>query len=146
MDLSPISHTIAALALAMTFGGMTFFSAVVAPLVFSKLPFDVAGGFIRQVFPWYYLSMGGTMLVALAALTLGTDDKLSWQVGLTTLVLGGFILARQVLMPLINQARDAEVAGDIQAGRRFNHLHRLSVILNGMQWFAVLALLIGILL
>lgn len=37
-------------------GAMLFFSCVMVPLIFTKLDADVAGRFIRQVFPWYYLS------------------------------------------------------------------------------------------
>jgi hypothetical protein len=59
-----LSYLVATLALALTFGGMTFFSAVMAPLVFDKLPLKVAGPFIRQVFPWYYLTMGVAVLIA----------------------------------------------------------------------------------
>ena len=44
---------LAGLALALTWGGMTFFSAVMAPLVFTKLPLETAGAFIREVFPWH---------------------------------------------------------------------------------------------
>ena len=69
----PISQVVTGLSLALTFGGMTFFSAVMAPLVFTKLPFDTAGAFIRQVFPWYYATMGATTLVALLALLLGAS-------------------------------------------------------------------------
>jgi hypothetical protein len=145
MEQQTISHLIAGLALATTFGGMTFFSAVMAPLVFMKLPMDVAGGFIRQVFPWYYLSMGSTALVALVAWSLGSGGILTWQAGLITLVLAGFVFVRQILMPLINQARDAQLAGEKQASRRFNQLHRLSVIINALQWLAVLIVLIGVL-
>jgi hypothetical protein len=145
MEQQTISHLIAGLALATTFGGMTFFSAVMAPLVFTKLPIDVAGGFIRQVFPWYYLSMGASVLIALAALILAAGGTLTWQAGLITLVLAGFVYVRQVLMPLINRARDAQLAGETPASRRFNQLHRLSVIINGVQWLAVLAALIGVL-
>ena len=59
MELSTVNHLVAALALALTFGGMTFFSAVFTPLVFAKLSMKIAGPFIRQVFPWYYLTIGG---------------------------------------------------------------------------------------
>jgi len=57
------------------------------------------------------------------------------------MTLAGFVLARQVLMPMINRARDAEVAGDAGAGSRFQRLHRLSVAFNGVQWLAILAAL-----
>jgi len=62
MEPVTVSHLLSALALSLTFGGMTFFSAVVAPLVFTKLRPDIAGSFIREIFPWYYLSMGSARL------------------------------------------------------------------------------------
>jgi len=140
-----ISQLVAALALAITFGGMTFFSAVMTPLVFAKLPLKVAGPFIREVFPWYYLTMGVTILAALAALILAAGGKPTWEVALAALVLAGFAIARQLLMPLINRARDAELAGDFGAARRFRRLHLVSVVINAVQWLAVLAALILVL-
>lgn len=145
MEQSTISYLIAALALALTFGGMTFFSAVIAPLVFAKLPLKIAGPFIRQVFPWYYLSMGVTILIALIALILGAGGSATWEVALAIGVLAGFAFARQVLMPLINRARDREIAGEFGAAHRFRRLHLVSVIINGFQWLAVLAVLIRVL-
>ena len=145
MEQIPVSHIITGLALALTFGGMTFFSGIMAPLVFTKLPIETAGTFIRQLFPWYYLTMGVTTVVALVGLALGTSGIASLEAGLTALVLLGFVYARQSLMPMINRARDAELAGDSEAGARFTRLHRLSVLINGLQWFAVLAALILVL-
>ena len=124
----PISQLVAGLALALTFGGMTFFSAVLTPLVFTKLPLKVAGPFIRQVFPWYYLSMGVTVLVALAALLLAAGGKPTWEVALAALVLAGF-----------------GIAGHYAAARRFRRLHLVSVVINAFQWLAVLAALIMVL-
>ena len=145
MEQIPVTHIITGLALALTFGGMTFFSGVMAPLVFTKLPIETAGTFIRALFPWYYLSMGLATLIALVALVFGTSGIASWEAGLTALVLLGFVYARQSLMPMINNARDAELAGDNAAGARFTRLHRLSVLINGLQWIAVLAALILVL-
>ena len=145
MEQSTLSYLIAVLALALTFGGMTFFSAVITPLVFSKLPLKIAGPFIRQVFPWYYLSMGATILIALIALILGAGGGATWEVILATAVLAGFAFAQEVLMPLINRARDREIAGEFGAGRRFRRLHLASVIINGFQWLAVLVVLIRVL-
>ena len=145
MEQSTISYLIAALALALTFGGMTFFSAVITPLVFTKLPMKTAGPFIRQVFPWYYLSMGVTVLIALVALIPGAGGSATWEVALATAVLAGFAFARQVLMPLINRVRDREIAGEYGAARRFRRLHLVSVVINGFQLLAVLAVLIGVL-
>jgi hypothetical protein len=62
MIFDSVFQVSAGLTLALAFGGMTFFSAVMAPLVFTKLPFDTAGAFIRQVFPWYYLTIGAVSL------------------------------------------------------------------------------------
>jgi hypothetical protein len=134
-------EVLAGLALSLTFGGMTFFSAVMAPLVFTKLPFDTAGAFIREVFPWYYLSMGGSSLAALLLLLPGIGEGLAWPAALAGLALAGFLLARQWLMPTINRARDAQVQGDPAAGERFRRLHGLSVLINGVQWLAVLVAL-----
>ncbi|MBU6448624.1 MAG: DUF4149 domain-containing protein [Rhodospirillales bacterium] len=46
-------------------GGMLFFSAVMAPLVFTRLPMDVAGPFIRTAFPFLYAYCLATSGVAL---------------------------------------------------------------------------------
>lgn len=132
---------LAVLALALTWGGMTFFSAVMAPLVFTKLPYETAAAFIRAVFPWYYLTLGSTTLIALFLLLPGVGRGLAWPAALSALTLAGFVLARQVLMPQINRPRDGEVAGDREAGLRFQRLHRLSVVINGLQWLALLAAL-----
>jgi hypothetical protein len=45
---------VAVLGLALLVGGMVFFGAVVAPLVFTRLPATLAGVFIRGVFPFYF--------------------------------------------------------------------------------------------
>ena len=132
---------VAGLALALTFGGMTFFSAVMAPLVFAKLPFETAGAFIREVFPWYYLTMGASTLIALLTLLPMGGRGLAWPAALTGMTLAGFVVARQVLMPMINLARDAQAGGDAAAGERFKRLHGLSVLINGVQWLAVLTAL-----
>lgn len=137
MTFSIASHLAAGLALALAFGGMTFFSAVMAPLVFTKLPFETAGGFIRQVFPWYYLSIGVASSVAAVLLLLGAERLPALLAALTA---AGFWLAREVLMPRINAARDA---GEHAA---FNRLHRLSVVINGAQWLLLATALVLVLL
>jgi hypothetical protein len=142
MEHVQIPHLISALALSLTFGGMTFFSAVVAPLVFTRLHPETAGCFIRHLFPWYYLTMGVTTLLALVAMIPAQHGSLTWEAALTLFVLSGFILARQLLMPSINRARDEELAGREGAGLSFARLHRTSVLINGLQWLATLAALV----
>ena len=95
---APDPAVLAGLALALTWGGMTFFSAVMAPLVFTKLPFETAGAFIREVFPWYYLAMGLTTLLAVLLLLPGVGAGVGWPAALSAFALAGFVMA-QVLMP-----------------------------------------------
>lgn len=129
---------LALLPTAALFGGMLFFAGVFAPLVFMKLPFEVASGFIRKVFPAYYAA--GTAVAGVAGLlALGAD----WRDGAVLLfVAAGFLFARQGIMPAVNRARDAELAGDTAAGQRFAALHRASVVLNAVQLLAVLVVLV----
>lgn len=120
---------IALFAVALCLGGMVFFAACVAPLVFSRLPAEHAGRFIRALFPVYYLyilGLSGAAAVALWPLSHGASAMMA-AVALSTLWL------RQVLMKRINRLSDMAQAGDTRAGREFNRMHRLSVIMNVLQ-------------
>ncbi len=122
---------------ALLLGGMGFFAAVVAPLVFTRLPPPVAGPFIRQVFPVYYLWVGGLSAAAAVAL-------LPLSVPAAAILAGSAAMSwwlRQVLMPRINALSDASQRGDAQAGRAFHRMHRLSVIANALQLVAAAAVL-----
>ncbi|HEX4917625.1 MAG TPA: DUF4149 domain-containing protein [Limnobacter sp.] len=127
-------NVLTTLTLGALFGGMLMFSAVFAPLVFTKLPMAHAGPFIRAVFPWYYLYIVvlGLLSAVLAALAGGGLAVLlpSALVGLAS------VYTRQVLMPQINALRDRELAGDTQASASFNSKHRLSVMINTVQLLA----------
>jgi hypothetical protein len=136
MIFDSVFQVSAGLTLALAFGGMTFFSAVMAPLVFTKLPFDTAGAFIRQVFPWYYLTIGAVSALAAVLLLIGQAYGVALLAAVTAL---GFGYARQILMPKINAARDAGEEA------RFNRLHRFSVIINGAQWLMIAAALVTVL-
>ena len=129
-----LDHFLTVLPLLLTglvLGGMMLFAFVFAPLVFMKLPGEVAGGFIRQVFPVYYRVFAA--LSAFAALT-------AWG-HVEALVLGavaaGFLFAWLWLMPRINAASDASRGNPAAAGR-FGRLHRLSVAINAGQMITVL--------
>jgi len=124
---------ISLLATAALFGSMMFFSAVMAPLIFIKLGGEDAGRFIRQVFPWYYLVV--IALGAVAAVTLAFSRPVDGAI-LAAVACAG-VATRQGLMPMINRARDAMLAGDGASKRRFARLHRLSVWINGVQIIAV---------
>ena len=53
-----------------------------------------------------------------------------------------FLLARFVLLPIINRNRDAGQAGDLAAKTRFDVRHRASVVVNAVQMLAVVVVLV----
>lgn len=133
---------LSAFVVALLLGGMVYFAVVFAPLVFRHLPGEAAGGFIRRVFPVYYLV--SLMLAALAgvfALPVRPTEG-----AILLLVAAGFAFARQVLMPRINALRDLELAGEAAAGAQFVRLHRISVAINMMQMLAAALVLFGLML
>ena len=117
---------------ALLFGGMMLYSFGFAPLVFSSLPSDVAGKLLRKAFPHYYAFV--LLTAGLAAALLWQSNSLSSGLMAATAVMA--IIARQMLMPAINMARD------MGAKSRFNRLHGLSVALNMVQLAAVVAVLV----
>lgn len=110
--------------LALIIGGMFFFAAIMTPLVFTKLPPEISGPFIRQTFPVYSQAMAGMTLAA--AMFLWGFSESVYLVTVFTL----FIWAWLWLMPRINRYRDDHLQGNQKAGRTFNILHRLSVGVN----------------
>ena len=120
---------------------MVFFAFVYAPLVFIKLGTETGGRFIREVFPVYYVAMGVTSIAAAVLLAFAGAAR-----GADALAMAGtgvvFFLARFVLLPVINRNRDAGQAGDLAAKKRFDALHRASVVVNAVQMLAVLVVLV----
>ena len=124
----------------MLLGAMLFFPSVVAPVVFSSLPEAQAGVFLRSMFPRYYGFMIALSLIA-ALLFLVANDESAYQAAIVCLFVGVSTLwVRQWLLPRINAARDEQLAGNVDAGRRFDRDHKLSVGINMLQ----LGLLAGI--
>lgn len=120
---------IALFLVALLLGGMIFFAAVMAPLVFTRLPADQAGTFIRQVFPVYYVYVAA--LSAAASIALAAGHRLD--AALMALCAASTVWLRQGLMPMINQRSDAMRAGDASAKKGFDAMHRLSVVINFAQ-------------
>jgi len=131
MELFQVFQIAALFIIALIIGGMTFFAAIMTPLVFTKLPPETSGPFIREVFPVYSKVMAALTLLA-AVLLWG-----SYEAAALVVVFVLFIWAWLWLMPKINQYRDAELIGDKQAGKNFNLLHKLSVVVNLGQLVAV---------
>ena len=110
-------------------GTMMFFSFVMAPLIFTKLEGEVAGRFIRVVFPWYYLFLG--ILSLFSFITLLFANRI--EAIIMILFLLGVVVSRQIIMPKINIYRDLSVNNNRKAESMFNLLHRSSVGINFAQ-------------
>ena len=125
-------------------GGMLFFPSVVAPVVFKALPEEQAGTFLRAMFPRYYsfiIVLGVAACVSYALAESGSGGSvLAPTVGITGLLVVSTLWVKQSLLPKINAARDAELAGDASAGASFNTMHRLSVVINMVQLLVLLAI------
>lgn len=133
-----ILSAVALLAAALLLGGMAFFAAVLAPLVFTALPADAAGRFVRRLFPAYYLwVIASAATGALALLPLRLPDALG-----LGLVAASTVWLRQGLMPRINAMSDAAQNGDAGAKAGFARAHRLSVLVNVAQMLVALVVVL----
>lgn len=114
-------------------GGMLFFSAVMAPLVFTRLPLAIGGPFIRTAFPVLYLYCLITAgLSAFGYLLLGRG-RAALVPGVTIL---GTLWSWFWLMPRLDAWR---VAGNEAA---FARGHDVSTWVFGLEFFLALLLLI----
>jgi hypothetical protein len=128
-----IGRLLSALGLASLIGGMLLFGVVMAPLVFTKLPPDVAGPFIRQLFPCYYWFV--IVSAAVAATGFALRRQTVETVALLTIVAVTCWL-QWWLIPHLNLLREA---GN---GAAFARGHRLSVWVNGAELLTALAVLL----
>lgn len=127
--------------LAALTGSMFFFTVVVAPAVFRALPVDPAGKFLRVMFPRYY-AWGMTV----ALLSVIPASMIHWALGVLSIIVTLlFVYSRQVLMPKINQARDARVREETDSDLSFERLHRLSVIVNSVQLMTLIGIIVWLL-
>lgn len=116
-------------------GGMVFFAVVVAPTIFINLDEVNAGKLIRAIFPWYYLYVIVTATIATCVYIFQLPYA-SVGFGLASL---SAIYSRQILMDKINNARDLMLADSESGSHNFDRLHTLSVRLNTLGLFAVMA-------
>ena len=130
---------LALFSVALLIGGMVFFAALIAPLVFRVLPADHGGRFIRTLFPRYYVWVMACSAAAVVALfPLSKPDA-----GIMAVVAGLAWWLRQSLMPRINALSDLAKAGDAEAQKGFDRAHKLSVVANLLQMVAAAAVLAG---
>jgi len=127
-------HVAALVLSALVFGGMTFFMALFAPLVFRHLPRETAAAFMRALFPVYFLVMGVVSLVP--ALALFPIAAYRGEATALAVVAALFFAARFLLLPALNRSRDAGQDG------RAASLHRTSVLIHLLQWLIVAVVLV----
>ena len=103
---------------------MIFFPVVVATSVFKVLDEKQSSKFLRIFFPKYYLF---GLVLSLTGLIIAIFDKNNMSIIIFLLIIIGFLFSRQFLMPIINKAKDNNNE------KKFNILHKVSVLINFMQ-------------
>lgn len=135
------SPFIAALALysalfftACSIGAMLYFGAGVAPLVHRVLESDEATKLTRAMFPVYYLVLAiASGLAAVVAFLINAAA------GIVLLVIaGGFVFARQAIVPQLNALRGEVERGSVSSRGRYDAMHAWSVRMNMLQLFVLL--------
>lgn len=121
--------TVGLFAVALLLGGMVFFAAICAPVTFTALDAPNAAKHTRAIFPRYYLFVGGLALLAAVALAVPRPAEALLMASIAAMT----AWLRLGLMPKMNPWRDAELAGNAEAGRKFAAAHRLSVLVNALQ-------------
>ena len=115
-------------------GIMLFFSFGVAPVIFKVLKENEARKFVRTIFPYYYCI--NLILVSLVCIFLFYKDFINFDFYLLLSVAILFAISLFLLMPMINNARDQKKES------KFKYLHAVSVIINFLQIFILLYVLL----
>ena len=127
--LSVIAISTTLFLIAMLFGSMTFFAAIVTPAAFKSLDKEHTGRYLQTLFPRYY--SWGLIIAITAALS---AKLIAWSITLLMAVIAvGFLSGRRWLLPRIEQCRQAAQAGDQVAQHRFRRLHAISVAIHMAQ-------------
>ena len=112
---------------------MIFFPLVVATSVFKVLDEKQSSKFLRIFFPKYYLF---GFVLSLSGIILSTFEKSNISLLVFSFIMLGFLFSRQILMPMINKAKDEN------NDSKFNKLHKFSVFINFVQIIASVFLLV----
>ncbi len=138
------------LALACWLGGIIFFSFFTAPMIFTRLPIVEAGKVISAIFPRYYALgyIAGIISLALAIYFTSMRHSRIWWAGATlaiAIALAITLYAGMIVRPRVDSIRTVaeESTPDPALKAEFDHLHHLSVMLNGAVLLLNLAALAG---
>ena len=113
-------------------GGLIFFSALVAPSVFTSLDEKNARVFLRSIFPKLYL-FAGIFSLFISLILFFINNFLSFIYFIITI---GYFYSRQFLMIKINEASDQKNQ------KEFKKLHRFSVLIFIVQILLMLLIYI----
>ncbi len=113
-------------------GGLIFFSALVAPSVFTSLDEKNARVFLRNIFPKLYL-FAGIFSLFISLILFFINNFLSFIYFIITI---GYFYSRQFLMIKINEASDQKNQ------KEFKKLHRFSVLIFIVQILLMLLIYI----
>ena len=113
-------------------GGLIFFSALVAPSVFTSLDEKNARVFLRSIFPKLYL-FAGIFSLFIPLILFFINNFLSFIYFIITI---GYFYSRQFLMIKINEASDQKNQ------KEFKKLHRFSVLIFIVQILLMLLIYI----
>ena len=115
---------------------MIFFPIVVATSVFKVLDEKQSSKFLRIFFPKYYLF---GLVLSMFGLILSIMQNHTLAISVFVFLIISFLFSRQILMPIINKAKDENKE------ERFNKLHKFSVLINFIQMALCILLLIYLL-
>ena len=120
--------------IAISLGMMTFFSFILAPIIFKILDAENAGKFVRKIFPYYYFV--NLIFLSIAAILFFLVSSLNKDLYIILLLVMSFIFAQFILMPLINKLKDNNQE------KKFKYAHGLTVVINFVQMIGLVYLLI----
>ena len=115
---------------------MIFFPVVVATSVFKVLDEKQSSKFLRIFFPKYYLF---GLVLSMFGLILSIIQNHTLAISVFVFLIISFLFSRQILMPIINKAKDEKKE------EKFNKLHKFSVFINFVQMVSCILLLIYLL-
>lgn len=139
------------LALVCWLGSIIFFSFFTAPVVFTVLARPDAGKVISVIFPRYYIlgyvAGGLAFIIAMYLLIAGRGPRGWWLASALTIgvALACTVYAGTVVRPRVDAIRTVseEASPDPATKAEFDHLHHLSVMLNGAVLLLDLVALFG---
>jgi hypothetical protein len=126
------------LAIVCWLGAIIFFSAFLAPVIFTQLPVAEAGKVVGVIFPRYYVLgyVAGTIALVLSIHFAIARAARGWWSGaafLLAIALALTLYAGMIVRPGVEAVRSVSEETNTDPARKaeFDRLHHLSVILNG---------------